>query len=209
MKEKKLIAFDLYDTCFSIQGEHLCYAQLFSDLWISDRRRELKKVLLTSNTPIENIIPDILPKNKIDEYLYIYRNALRNEINSVWLFPETSSVLFALKERWYKIAAISNIAQPYIESLNTLLPHTFDYEVLSCNVGLIKPDKKIFDCLKNISWYHADQIVMVGNSLSSDVQGAKNADIDPVHVNRASSWIIQHKGYISISSLEQLLDILK
>ncbi|HBB04453.1 TPA: hypothetical protein DCZ39_06250 [Patescibacteria group bacterium] len=28
---------------------------------------------------------------------------------------------------------------------------------------------------------------MVGNSLSSDVQGAKNADIDPVHVNRASS----------------------
>lgn len=32
MKEKKLIAFDLYDTCFSIQQEHLCYAQLFSDL---------------------------------------------------------------------------------------------------------------------------------------------------------------------------------
>ncbi len=254
MKEKKLIAFDLYDTCFSIENANMAYRQLFFDLWVSDKKRELRKILLTSNKSIEEILSDIFnhQKNEWNEVLLddwiipttweilntnemkwlknskavvwkfssqfpqwtirlqlndFYKN-LRNEIDSVSLFPEVTSVLSELKNRGYKIAAISNLAQPYIEPLNILLPHVFHYEVLSCEVWLIKPDKKIFDCLKNISWYHEDQILMVGDSFSSDVQWAKGAGIAPVHLNRNSEWIKYCDAYISISTLQQLLEIL-
>ena len=90
-----------------------------------------------------------------------------------------------------------------------LIPHdTFDYKILSYDVGMQKPDKQIFDHLKHISWYGSDEIVMVGDSFSSDVKWAKNADIDAIHVDRSSEWILYHKEHISISTLKQLLELL-
>ncbi|MCX6824226.1 MAG: HAD family hydrolase [candidate division SR1 bacterium] len=210
MKEKKLIAFDLYDTCFefTLPGANLSYKKLFTDLGVLNKRHELKKILITSCRNIEDILSDICPDTKFQKHLENYYDNIKSEIDSVQLFPETVSVLSELKNRGHKIAAISNISQPYIKSLNILLPNTFNYEVLSCNVGVSKPDKRIFDCLKNISGYQADEMIMVGDNLYSDIQGAKNANIDPIHIDRFSQGIKKYKEYTSISNLEQLLDIL-
>lgn len=208
MKDKKLIAFDLYDTCFALQEPNISYKKLFSDLGITERRRELKDILLTSHRSIEDILSDMLPDQKISTYLDVYYDMFCHEIWSTKVFPETLSVLSTLKARWYTLAAVSNIAQPYVQTLENLLPTLFHYKVLSCDVGIAKPDEKIFNHLKNISWFHSDEILMVGDSLYSDVQWAKNAHIDPVRIDRSSSWIRYHTDYISISTLTQLLQLL-
>lgn len=208
MNTKKLIAFDLFDTCFALQQDNLSYKQLFTDLGVLDRKKELKNILLTSRRSIEDILSDFIPDAKIHYFLDKYNDNLYNEIQSAQLFPETVEVLSILKEKWYKIAAVSNIGQPYTQVLEKLLPHTFHYEILSCNVGVSKPDKKIFDYLKNISWYTSDEMVMVGDHMISDIQWAKNAGIDPVRIDRSSQWILYHENYISISTLEQLFQIL-
>ena len=208
MKEKKLIAFDLFDTCLELQQPNISYKQLFSDLWIYDRKPELKEILLTSHRSMEDILADFVPDAKIHYFVDIYNKNLHNEIHSAQLFPETEFVLSALKNRWYMIAAISNIGKPYTQVLYNLLPDVFNYEVLSCDIGAKKPDKKIFDVLKRVSWYSSDEMLMVWDHMISDVQWAKNAGIDPIHIDRLSSWIIYHKDYISISALNQLLEIL-
>ncbi len=208
MQEKKLIAFDLFDTCFDLPQANISYRKLFSALGILERRRELKKILLTSRKSMEEILSEFLPHQDIQSHLATYNENIRNEVDSVCLYPETLSVLSDLKNKWYELAAVSNLAVPYIQSLDRLLPHTFHYEILSSEVGVCKPDVKIFDCLKNISWYHSDEILMVGDDLTSDVQWAKNEGIDPVRIDRKSLWITYHKDHISISSLEQLLEIL-
>lgn len=210
MKEKKLIAFDLYDTCleFTVPGDQLSYKQLFYNLGIQKYKKDIKEILLTSQRSIEDIVTDFCPEAKIQTAMKRYKENYNNEMASIQLFPETIDVLSSLKERWYKIAVVSNLSLPYTEAVYRFLPHTFDYEVLSCNVGVSKPDKRIFDCLKNISWHHTDEIVMVGDNMLSDIQGAKNADIDPIRIDRSSIWIHYKQDHISISTLQQLLDIL-
>ncbi len=211
MKDKKLIAFDLYDTCFSFDTskESTSDAEFFSGLGISHIQHELRKILMTSHRSIEDVLSNLLPKYDMHVQLEQYYRDVSKKISSVQLFPETESTLMALHQRWYKIAAVSNLSQSYIEPLRVLLPHIFDYEVLSCDVGITKPDPRIFDCLKNISWYGSDGIVMVGDSIFSDVQWAKNAGITPIHIQRNLTSAKKPVEYIQISSLSELLDIFK
>lgn len=208
MQEKKLIAFDLYDTCFHFTVPHIAYQEIFSVLNNRDIQRSLKNQLLTTREDIGDILSTRLPQRKIDKYLENYHYHVRSELASVQLFLETTAVLSELKHRWYKLGAVSNLSPPYIEPLEKLLPHTFDYEIFSCDVGVKKPDKKIFECLETLSWCNHDEIVMIGDSIISDLQWAKNAGISPIRINRKSFWIARHTDHISISTLEQLLDIL-
>jgi FMN phosphatase YigB (HAD superfamily) len=99
MKEKKLIAFDLFDTCFDLPQANISYKNLFSALGISDRRRELKKILLTSRKSMEEILSEFLPHQNIQFHLSTYHENICNEVDSVRLYPETLSVLSDLKDK--------------------------------------------------------------------------------------------------------------
>ena len=138
MQDKKLIAFDLFDTCmeFTITKpqENQEYDKLFANLGILERKREIQKILLTTNRDIENIIKDMIPGTNIDDFLKIYYQHIKKELASVELFPETKNTLSKIRDKGYKIAVISNISKPYTQALYRLLPYIFDYEVLSCNV---------------------------------------------------------------------------
>jgi HAD superfamily hydrolase (TIGR01549 family) len=131
------------------------------------------------------------------------------QLSSLCVYEDFLPTIEVLKQLWYQTAVVSNLSKPYSYPLIHLVPkNTFTYKLLSYEIGMQKPDKQIFDHLKKISWYESDEIVMVGDSFSSDVQWAKNVGIDSVHIDRSSLWIIYHDGYVSISSLKQLLEIL-
>jgi len=102
MKEKKLIAFDLYDTCFTftVPQERLSYKQIFSDLGIPmDKRIELRNVLLTSHKTMEDVLSTLIPSAQIDRFIDTYYANLRKEVQSVQLFPETQPTLSVLREK--------------------------------------------------------------------------------------------------------------
>ena len=99
MQEKKLIAFDLYDTCFHFTLPHIAYQEFFSVLNDSDIQRSLKNQLLTSRESLEDILSTRLPQREINKYLDAYHYNVRSEVASVELFPETQSVLSELKHR--------------------------------------------------------------------------------------------------------------
>ena len=209
LMEKKLIALDLYDTCFEIKAKSVSYDRLFSALHVFDKnkKRAFKQAVMMSQQSIGDILSQEFPDFDFSLFLTKYNDLLQQEMDSVQLFPETQSTLASLRERWYKLAAVSNLAQSYIQPLELLLPHTFDYEVLSCNVGYIKPNPKIFECLQNISWYTADEIVMVGDSIWSDVQWAQRAGISAIHIERNKNNLKKKPESLQISSLSELLDI--
>ena len=69
-----------------------------------------------------------------------------------WLFNKIEPVQWAkkkildLKEKWYKLAIISNLSKEYEEPLRNLIPEwLIDYESLSFKVWEIKPNSKIFE----------------------------------------------------------------
>ena len=136
-----------------------------------------------------------------------------NQKQSAFLFPETLETLKYIKSKWYQTAVVSNLSNDYAEPLHRLIPQwNFDYEVLSFDVWATKPDPKIYEYLKSLSWVDFKDIIMVWDSLKADVIWASNVWITPIHLNRTDEWIkeIEKKWikFIQISTLNDLKEIL-
>lgn len=64
------------------------------------------------------------------------------------------------------------------------LSDCFDSLVISEEVGAAKPDRRIFDiAFARMAWPRKEQVLMVGDSLTSDIKGGSNYGIDTCWYN--------------------------
>ena len=86
----------------------------------------------------------------------------------------------------------------------------FEKVFVSQEVGFNKPDKKFFDrCFAQIPGFDPDKALMVGDSLTSDIQGGINAGLRTVWVNPAhkpAGKIHQDYEIEALPQLEALLE---
>lgn len=208
MQNKKLIAFDLYDTCIHHPKNLSNYRKIFEDSDISKETiHELRDILQKTPINIEDANFDI-PQKVISDI----NDLTKKNIEWTIVYPDTIKTLETLKNRWYKIAVVSNLAQKYEKPLRDLFPQgIFDYEALSFKVWELKPNPWIFEYLKNTSWIDFKDMVMVWDKLDMDVAWAQNVWMDAIQIDRAMKWwnIKYEKDYIKISTLSDLLKILK
>ncbi len=201
----------MYSTWVDMPKAPNPYTRFFSSLWFSKATiKELSIVLQTTNRNMHDILPQkVLLQENFQQLLTQLHWDIDQQLSSLSLYPDFLPAVEVLKEKWYELAVVSNLSKPYTFPLTHLLQKDiFDYKILSFEVWIKKPDIWIFQKLQCISWLHTDDIVMVGDSLLSDVQWAKHAGIDPIHIDRTSEWIQYHGEYISISTLMQLLEVL-
>ena len=204
----KLVAFDMYRTCLHIQGEEEHIPLLSSILNVD--RRILSQVFLTVDEPLETSI-SLLNVDQADSLAIetIFKPKVKKSLENILLFPETMNTLETLKKKGYAIAVVSNVSADFVAPIQKYFPSIFDYEILSCKEGVKKPQKEIFELLIERSWYKADEIIMVWDSLESDVGWAKNIGINAVLIDRTAEGIEQCNWYTKISSLDQVIELLK
>lgn len=198
--DKKLLAFDLYGTCI----DHPFKGWLSWDL-IEIMEKNPITMQDVQEWKIEKNWMNFQISNELIEYI-------RNDIKWTILFPETLEALRYIKSKWYQTAVVSNLSKDYAEPLYKLIPEwIFDYEVLSFDVWAIKPDSKIYEYLKSLSWIDFKNIVMIGDSLKSDVLWSHNVWITPIHLDRTGkTWIKQiNKKWISFIQISTLADLKK
>ncbi|BCG07958.1 MULTISPECIES: pyrimidine 5'-nucleotidase [Buttiauxella] len=125
--------------------------------------------------------------------------------------PGAVSLLNALKDK-VKIGIITNgfTALQQIRLERTGLRDYFDLLVISEQVGVAKPDRKIFDyTFEQMGHPPRDRVLMVGDTAESDILGGMNAGI-------ATCWLNAHARSLpegirptwevaSLSELERLL----
>jgi 2-haloacid dehalogenase len=86
----------------------------------------------------------------------------------------------------------------------------FETVVISNDVGIAKPDQGIFNiAFKNMDLNNKEEILMIGDSLSSDILGGINAGIDTCWINNDKKDPGEIKPVYTISKISELLDILK
>jgi HAD superfamily hydrolase (TIGR01549 family) len=201
-QDKKLIAFDLYGTCVDHPFKNYRLS------W------ELRDIMKTNSITLQDIQEWKIEKDwikiKLDNE---FIENIRKDIEWTFLFPETLEALKYIKSRWYKTAVVSNLSKDYAQPLHRLIPQwNFDYEVLSFDVWATKPDPKIYEYLKSISWIDFKDIIMIWDSLKADVIWSNNVWITPIHLNRDEEWIkeVDKKwlNFIQISTLSDLKEIL-
>jgi YjjG family noncanonical pyrimidine nucleotidase len=85
----------------------------------------------------------------------------------------------------------------------------FETVVISNDVGIAKPDPGIFTmALEGMNLLKKDDVLMIGDSLSSDILGGINAGIDTCWVNRHEEESGVIKPIFTISNIIELLEIL-
>jgi len=101
------------------------------------------------------------------------------------LFDDVLPTMDALKRRGLVLGTLSNITQELRDlSQNLGLAQYLDFAVTSWEVGQGKPHPPIFLAALERAHVQAPEALMVGDSYSSDIQGARGVGIRPLLLDR-------------------------
>ena len=112
----------------------------------------------------------------------------------------------------YKVGIVTNgikeVQHSRIE--NSAIAKSIDKIIISDEVGVNKPDKRIFEYAMNyFRIMDKSEVIMIGDSLGADIKGGQNAGIDTCWVNLRNN--VNDTGIIpkyEVRKLEELFEIL-
>ena len=89
-----------------------------------------------------------------------------------------------------KILVISNMNISGSQLIKQFeLERYVDFAVTSKDVGVEKPDHRIFDYALSISNFSKNDAFHIGDQIISDINGAKNAGISPILMDRDRNYL--------------------
>lgn len=101
--------------------------------------------------------------------------------HQVTLFDDVDATLAALGKR-YRLGVITN-GNAQIERLG--LAHHFAFALAAESINISKPDRRVFEHALQLGHATADQTVHVGDQPIDDIEGAQQAGIRTIWINRA------------------------
>jgi HAD superfamily hydrolase (TIGR01549 family) len=200
MKRKaKAVVFDLYSTLIRIRDDGKAFSRLFKELGTESIRTqdEIRKMAFTTNpASISELARIINPNHSVD--ILSYEDEINSELKRAECFPETMEVLERLRKEGFPIGLISDLPIPYQRPFYDLgLSDMIDEAIFSCEVGVKKPDPRIYRGMLERLAMEAGDVWMVGDNPLCDVQGPKGVGMRAILLDRHGS----HPGMISIPSL--------
>jgi 2-haloalkanoic acid dehalogenase type II len=109
-----------------------------------------------------------------------------NRLDKIHFFKDTLPALKKLKKDGYKLALLTNTENLAFEKVDSILSISkyFDYLGLSYEINAVKPDKRMFLSVVNNFKVNPSECLMIGDSLRSDITGAKNVGMHQAWINR-------------------------
>lgn len=182
------------------------YQKINSDLW-----KEFEKGTIGIDELRIKRFSDLFDNFKLNADPEAFSEIYLKELgNGGYLLQGALEILTFCAGR-FRIGAITNgignVQRSRIKKAG--IDYFFETIVISNDVGIAKPDPGIFTiALENMDLYNKEEILMIGDSLSSDILGGINAGIDTCWINSLNieSGDIQ-PGY-TISKISLLMEIL-
>lgn len=128
-----------------------------------------------------------------------------------FVYSDTFSVLDQLKAN-YQLLLLTNGSPSLQKTKLTItpeIPKYFNHIVISGEFGRGKPDPAIFEFALNKANVSADQVVMVGDNLMTDILGANRTGIKNIWINHHNQSTNQVKPTYEVTSLTEILPIIK
>lgn len=150
-----------------------------------------------------------LPYDNASQMNEDYLNALSTK--SI-LFEDTIPLLERLQKAGKRIFIITNgVTKVQLGRINGSPLQKFVEELfISEQMGVSKPQKLFFDLVANkINGYNQTSALVIGDSLTSDIQGANNAGIDCVWLNLDNKTAPSHYSInFTATNLQQIGDFI-
>lgn len=136
----------------------------------------------------------VLDEDLLNEVSFDFRQATTKYIK---LYEGVEEYLEKLRDQGKKVFILSNAQRSYtmpeIKMFN--LDKLTDDQLISSDYGCMKPETDFFEALFTKHNLKKEESVMIGDSMWSDVKGAKNYGIDSIHLvgeNSADSFFINY-----------------
>ena len=126
------------------------------------------------------------------------------------LLPGAENLVRYLAKK-YPLTVVTNgfIEVQYEKFDKSGLRDCFAHIVLSEEVGCQKPSPRIFEEALRMNGLQAEEVVMIGDSWNSDIQGAINAGIDQIWIRKSKDPLPEGQSatYL-VQSLSEVMEIL-
>lgn len=134
---------------------------------------------------------------------------LENTTKFFRLLPDAEEVIRTLAGK-YPLVIVSNgfIEVQYEKIRKSGLGDCFSHVVLSEEVGAQKPNPKIYERALELCGFRAEDVLMIGDSWTSDIQGAINAGIDQLWVMNSHVADANLPSTYKVSHLKDVLPML-
>ena len=220
MKNIKAIIFDAYGTLFNVNSaaekskEKIGYKwEGFANHW---RTTQLEytwlRSLMKRHKDFWEITEDSLNKSmKVFNIDPSMKKELLDLYKVLSSYPEVKETLNKLKEKHYKLAILSNGTPSLLNQLvsNNNLENTFDDIFSIEEVGIFKPDSKVYDIPIQKYKIQKEEIAFLSSN-TWDVSGGGNFGYNSIWVNRNDSIFdnLDYSPKKQVKNLSQLLDII-
>ncbi|MCX6188884.1 MAG: YjjG family noncanonical pyrimidine nucleotidase [Bacteroidetes bacterium] len=158
------------------------YTEINHALWRLYHKGEIDKEFLRTQRFIKtfeyfNVPTDQIPLNLWDEYLELLPFRTHLMAGCIELMEYLNPK--------YKMTIITNGFKEvqHKKMQNSKLLTYFDHLVISEDVGHQKPAKEIFEYAMQLNHCKPSEVLMIGDNVEADIQGANNAGIDSVFYN--------------------------
>ena len=164
---------DLFQTFFSISG------RLFSEA-----KHGLHTIAEVMELyPREFIAAIGCPEEAVDIFKHAFRAAWGTTHT---LVPEAQEMLRTLRKKGYRLFAASNsfghLQRSRLERAGIL--HFFEDTFISMDIGYDKPDIRFFEEALRRCGLQPSDVLMIGDSMTTDILGAQAAGIDALFFDR-------------------------
>ena len=126
------------------------------------------------------------------------------------LLPGAEEIVRYLAKK-YPLTVVTNgfVEVQYEKFDKSGLRDCFAHIVLSEEVGCQKPNPRIFEEALRMNGFQAEDVVMIGDSWNSDIQGAINAGIDQIWIRKSKDPLPEGQSatYL-VQSLSEVMEIL-
>lgn len=190
---KKAVIFDLFHTLTSVEASIGQGLPSVADLLGVDRvawneqltRRSRERLVGSETDPFEIVarIARAIDPSLSDERIKLAADYRLTRFRTAVLEvpEETERVLRELKARGKRLGLITNADVTEIAAWGeNRIHHLFDSTIQSCAVGLVKPDRQIYELSLRELGVRAVDALFVGDGGSDELAGAKSAGITAV-----------------------------
>ena len=134
------------------------------------------------------------------------RRIFDDDASREFILDGVPDMIERLRSRGYRMGIVSNIANPaYDIPARDGLKSLFGAVIYSYDYGICKPSPILFNQALSALESSADETLMAGDSLISDIQGAKTAGIRGVLVS-GMGLVYEHPRLSSVLEIEEYLE---
>jgi putative hydrolase of the HAD superfamily len=134
--------------------------------------------------------------------------AVRRQEYGFALYEDVKPALNALRSDGYVVGVITNMSQPGEDVAKRMgFQNNVDFTLSSMDVGASKPDPIMFRAALERAGVEARTAVHVGDQLETDIDGARDAGINPILIDRHSA-ATDYDACPRITTLDELPPVL-